>query len=246
MYMISLRKYRSRISRTTSTAIRLATVIFVAVVLVPKVASAQKFSAELSRRDAAGQITKGRLLVADDKIRIEAPDLPTGFFLVHTDVKTAYFVQPDRGVFMDAMQSSVLTELLVPIDPDAPCQQWQEMAQISGSAAGGAAWRCDRVGTEPHDGHTIVKYNMISPRGRHYSGWIDPQLRYVVRIESHDGSTEGSTTELTNVQEAPQPDSAFTIPTGLRKFDPRQLVEIMKHSDVWVDPAKDSRAEPLK
>ncbi len=239
--MISIHKSRSRISRTTSTAISLTTAMFVAV-LVANVASAQQFSAELSRRDADGQIGKGRLLVADDKIRIEAPDLQTGFFLVRTDAKTSYFVQPDRRVFMDARQSSVLTELLVPIDPDAPCLQWQEMAQVSGSAAGGAAWRCDRIGAETHDGRTIVKYDMTSPRGRRYSSWIDPRLRYVVRIEAYDGST----TELINVQEAPQPDSAFMIPGSLRKFDPAQLMEMVKHSDVWVDPAKDSRAVPLK
>lgn len=241
MGMISLRNNRGRMARTTSTSISLATAMLVAV-LVPKVAAAQQFSAELSRRDAAGQVSKGRLLVAGDKIRIEAPDLQTGFFLVRTDARTAYFVQPDRHVFMDARQSSVLTELLVPLDPDAPCLQWQEMAQISGSATGGAAWQCDRIGAETHDGHTIVKYNMTSPRGRHYSGWIDPHLRYVVRIEAHDGST----TELKNVQEAPQPDSAFTMPAGVQKFDPMQLMEIAKHSDVWVDPAKDSRAVPLK
>ncbi|HVX74538.1 MAG TPA: hypothetical protein VHB49_00320 [Bradyrhizobium sp.] len=228
-------------SRTTSTAVGLATAVFIAV-LAPHVASAQQFSAELLRRDAAGQISKGRLLVAGDKIRIEAPDLQTGFFLIRTDAKTAYFVQLDRRVFMDARQSSILTELLVPIDPDAPCQQWQQMAEISGSATGGAAWQCNRIGTETHDGHTIVKYDMTSPRGKRYSGWIDPQLRYVVRFEADDGST----TELTNVQEVRQPDDAFMIPSGLRKFDPMQLMELVKHSDVWVDPAKDSRAEPLK
>jgi hypothetical protein len=241
--MTPIHKDSSGISRAISTAIGVATAIFV--VLAPTVASAQQFSAELSRRDAAGQITKGRLLVAGDKIRIEAPDLQTGFFLVDTDAKTVYFAQPDRGVFMDALQSSILTELLVPVDPDAPCSKWQEMAQISGSAASGA-WQCSRVASETHDGHVILKYDMTSPHGRHYSSWIDSQLRYVVRIESHDGSTDGSVTELTNVQETPQADSALTMPAGLRKFDPRQLLEIAKHSDVWVDPAKDSRTVPLK
>ena len=143
---------------------------------------------------------------------------------------------------MDARQSSVLTELLVPVDPDAPCLQWQAMAEISGSAAGGSAWQCDRTGAETRDGRTILKYEMTSPRGRRYSSWIDPRLRYVVRIEAYDGST----TELKNVQEAPPPDGAFMMPTGLRKFDPTQLIGIMQHSDVWVDPAKDSRAVPLK
>jgi hypothetical protein len=240
--MNSIRKYRSRISRTISAIIGLAGAMFVAL-LVPNVASAQQFSADLSRRDAAGQISKGRLLVAGDKIRIEAPDLQTGFFLVRTDAKTSYFVQPDRGVFMDARQSSILTELLVPVDPEAPCPQWQAMAQISGSAAGGAAWQCDRIGAETHDGHTILKYDLTSPRGRRYSTWIDPQLRHVVRIET---ASDESTTELTNVQQAPQPDSAFMMPAGLRKFDPMQLIGIAQHSDVWVDPAKDSRAVPLK
>src|ERR1700753_2542348 len=210
MCMTSIRKDSSRISRTISTAVGVATAIFV--VLAPNVASAQQFSAELSRRDAAGQHTRGRLLVAGDKIRIEAPDLQTGFFLVRTDAKTAYFVQPDRGVFMDAMQSSILTELLVPVDPDAPCPQWQAMAQISGSATGCAAWQCNRIGTETRDGHTVLKYELTSPRGRRYSTWIDPQLRYVVRIET---ASDESMTELMNVQQAPQADSAFAMPAGL-------------------------------
>lgn len=179
--MISIPNHRGRVSRTTSRAIGLATAIFV--VVVPNVASAQQFSAELSRRDAAGQTSSGRLLVQGDNIRIEAPDLQSSFFLVRTDAKTVYFVQPDRQVFMDARQSSVLTELLVPVDPEAPCPKWQEMARISGSADGGAAWQCNRVATETHDGHAILKYDMTSPRGRHYSSWIDPRLRYVVRIE---------------------------------------------------------------
>src|SRR5271156_759035 len=113
--MISIPNNRGRVSRTTSRAIGLASAIFV--VVVPNVASAQQFSAELSRRDAAGQTSSGRLLVQGDNIRIEAPDLQSGFFLVRTDAKTVYFVQPDRQVFMDARQSSILTELLVPVDP---------------------------------------------------------------------------------------------------------------------------------
>jgi hypothetical protein len=205
-------------------------------------ASAQQFSAKLSRRDADGRITEGRLSVAGDKVRIEAPELRSGFFIVRGDAKAAYFVQPDRGVFMDARQSSVLTEILAPVEADAPCRQWQAMAEISGSADGGAAWRCERSGAETRDGRATVRYDMTSPRGLHYSGWIDLRLRFMVRIEADDGTT----TELTDVRQAPQPDSAFEIPAGLHKFDPLRLIEVMKHSDAWVDPSKDSRAKPLK
>ncbi|MDR3469800.1 MAG: hypothetical protein P4M07_28050 [Xanthobacteraceae bacterium] len=228
-------------SKAVPTA-RLAIAALAALLATSAAASAQQFSAELSRRDKDGQISMGRLAAAGDKVRIEAPDLPSGFFIVRGDAKAVYFVQPDRRVFMDARQSSVLTEIMVPVDPEAPCPKWQAMAEISRSAEGGAAWRCERIGEDTRDGRATIRYGMTSPRGRHYSGWIDPRLKFVVRIEADDGAT----TELADVREGPQPDSAFEIPAGLHKFDPQQLIELMKHSDVWVDPAKDSRAEPLK
>jgi hypothetical protein len=243
MSMVSFRRIRRRAATALPINATLAIATLAALLATGAAASAQQFSATLSRRDADGRITEGRLSVGGDKVRIEAPDLPSGFFIVRGDAKAAYFVQPDRRVFMDARQSSLLTEILVPVDPDAPCRQWQAMAEISSSADGGAAWRCDRIGAETRDGRTIVRYSMTSPRGKHYSGWIDQRLRFVVRIEADDGTT---TTELVDVREAPQPDSAFEIPAGLHKFDPLQLIELMKHSDVWVDPSKDSRAEPSK
>jgi hypothetical protein len=242
MSMVSFRKIRNRAPKTLPANARLAVATLAALLATGAAASAQQFSAGLSRRDADGRITEGRLSVAGNKVRIEAPDLPSGFFIVRGDAKAAYLVQPDRRVFMDALQSNVLTELLVPVDPDAPCRQWQAMADISKSADGGAAWRCDRIGAETRDSRATVRYSMTSPRGKHYSGWIDSQLRFVVRIEADDGTT----TELVDVREAPQPDSAFEIPAGLHKFDPLQLIKLMKHSDVWVDPSKDSRAEPSK
>jgi len=240
--MVSFRKSRNRASKTLPTNARLAIATLAALLATGAAASAQQFSAELSQRDAGGRITEGRLSVAGDKVRIEAPDLPSRFFIVRGDAKVAYLVQPDRRLFMDARQSSLLTEILVPVDPNAPCPQWQAMAEISGSADGGAAWHCDRIGAETRDNRATVRYSMTSPRGKHYSGWIDSRLRFVVRIEADDGTA----TELVNVREAPQPDSAFEIPAGLHKFDPRQLLELVKHSDVWVDPSKDSRAEPSK
>jgi hypothetical protein len=240
MSMVSFRRTSAPKALPARAPLAIATIA--ALLATGAATSAQQFSAKLSRRDADGRITEGRLSVAGDKIRIEAPDLPSGFFIVRRDAKAVYFVQPDRGVFMDARQSSVLTEILVPVEAEAPCRQWQAMAEISGSADGGAAWRCDRIGAETRDGRATVRYGMTSPRGLHYSGWIDPRLRFMVRIEADDGTT----TELSDVREAPQPDSAFEIPARLRKFDPLKLMELMKHSDVWVDPAKDSRAEPLK
>jgi hypothetical protein len=55
-----------------------------------------------------------------------------------------------------------------------------------------------------------------------------------VRFQVEDGTT----ISLTNIQEAPQPESLFEIPAAFRKFDPQQLIDRIKQSDVWVEPVK--------
>jgi hypothetical protein len=124
--------------------------------------------------------------------------------------------------------------LLVVIDPDDPCRQWQAMAKIAGAVRDGAQWRCERIGHDTIDGRNTIKYEGISPRNQRYSGWVDPGLNFLVRFQIEDGTT----ISLTNVQEAPQPESLFEIPATYRKFDPQQLIDRIKQSDVWVEPVK--------
>ena len=203
-----------------------------AAALLATAAPAEQFSAQLSRRDADGRIATGRVLVDGDNIRLETPELPDGFFIVRGGDKAAYFVRPKRGVFMDARESSPLTEILVPVDPQAPCRQFQAMADISGSADGGAQWRCERAGADTLDGRAALRYRITSPRERHYTAWIDTTRHFVARLEADDGTV----IDIADVREAAQPGDAFEIPRGLRKLDPLQLIERIKHSDVWVAP----------
>jgi len=191
-----------------------------------------QFSADLVY-DNAGVRTahSGKLNVADHRIRIEPPALVVGFFIVRSDAAAAYFVKPAQRVFMDAKQSSELTQLLVPVDPDDPCRQWQAMAQIAGVTDQGAAWRCERIGDEAIAGRRTIKYRGISPREDRYLIWIDPRIDFVVRLEADDGST----VEVANIQEGPQPAQLFEIPAGYVKFDPQKLIDRIKQSDVWVE-----------
>jgi hypothetical protein len=62
--------------------------------------------------------------------------------------------------------------------------------------------------------------------------WIDPRLKWPVRLIMADGTV----VDLKNIREQPQPASLFEIPPGYRKFDPKALLERIKQSDVWVDP----------
>jgi hypothetical protein len=196
-------------------------------------AQAGQFSAEIVTSTAAGEAvgTPGKLYVDDLKVRIEISDFPDSFLLIDGSVPAAYLVRPQSHVFMDAMQSSRLTRLFVPLAADDPCPQWQTMAEVAGIADQSGRWRCEAGGRETIAGRTAVKFDAISPRGRS-AGWIDPELKFPLKIATEDGAIFA----LRNVQEAPQPEDLFVIPASYKKFDPRLLLERLRHSDVLIDP----------
>src|ERR1700733_14712618 len=123
------------------------------------VARAQTFSADLVTRHVGVQPNgQGRVYVSGGKVRIETPGFADGFFIVDSDRSAAWFVRPRQRLFMDARQSSPLTQLLVPVDPNDPCRQWQVMETIAGATEGGGKWRCDLLGREVVDGRETMKY----------------------------------------------------------------------------------------
>jgi hypothetical protein len=194
-------------------------------------AYAQQFSADLVTTHIDGTAVVSHLRVFNNKVRIETPEFPDGFFLIDGVSRAAYFARPDKGVFMDARQSSRLTRLFVPVDLGDPCLQWQEMAMLAGVADPSIPWRCERVGDELLKGRGVVVYRAVSSPGRDILGWIDPSLRFPLRIRMQDGTS--ITAE--DIHEEPQPAHLFEIPSGLRKFDPETLIKRIKQSDVWVD-----------
>jgi hypothetical protein len=196
-------------------------------------AQAGQFSAEIVTSTAAGEAvgTPGKLYVDELKVRIEISDFPDSFLLIDGSVPAAYLVRPQSHVFMDAMQSSRLTRLFVPLAADDPCPQWQTMAEVADIADQSGRWRCEAGGRETIAGRAAVKFEAISPSGRS-AGWIDPELKFPLKIATEDGATFG----LRNIQEASQPEDLFVIPTSYKKFDPRLLLERLRHSDVLIDP----------
>ena len=196
-------------------------------------AQAQQFSADLVRatpHDGAAT-SVGKLRVFDGKVRIEMPDFPDGFFLIDGASRAAHFTRPGERVFMDARQSSPLTHLFVPVDVGDPCLQWQAMAKLAGATERNDPWRCERVGEESVGGRGVVVYRAISSPGRELLGWIDPNLKFPLRIRMQDGTS----ITVENIQEESQPARLFEIPSGFRKFDPEALIKRIKQSDVWVD-----------
>jgi hypothetical protein len=206
------------------------------------IAQAQQFSADLvmASHDGDAPTPAGWLSVSGNKVRLETPELADGFFLIDGERPSAYFVRPAARMFMEARRSSRLTMLFVPVDPANPCRQWQAMAKLAGIAEQGD-WRCERGGEEKIGAQNTVRYLAVSPSGKEISGWIDAARKFPLRIKTEDGAIISAE----NIRDEPQSAESFEMPVGLRRFDPRALIEQIKQSDVWVDqPAHLPRAQP--
>ena len=199
-------------------------------------AAAQQFSADLVATDVSGRPTgaTAKIYVANGAVRIETSDLPGSVFLVNANAGTAYLVRPAQRIFMDAKQSSRLTQILVPVDPNDPCKQWHAMAMIAGAAEQDGEWHCYGLGPDAVAERNVIKYLATLPQGQAETGWIDPQLKFPLRFQYQDGTK----IEFNSIREGSQPFELFRIPADFRKFDPLQLIERIKQSDVWVEPSK--------
>ncbi|MGY3423507.1 hypothetical protein ACVWZW_003982 [Bradyrhizobium sp. F1.13.4] len=137
----------------------------------PKSARAQQFSADLIARKDDTATAMGTLRVLDGKARIEATALPNGFFLIDTAKPAAYFVRPRAHVFMDARQSSALTRMFVPVDPDDPCpamagSRRAGLVHRSREVALSAVWRGNNCWAQHR---CISNYGVVQFRLR----WVD-------------------------------------------------------------------------
>ncbi|MEJ0094923.1 MAG: hypothetical protein WDN46_16300 [Methylocella sp.] len=199
-------------------------------------ADAAQFSADIVSLNANGDPAgpAGKLYVSDGKAHIETPDLANGFFVVDATTNASLFVRPAKSIFMEARQTNFLTQILVPVDPDDPCRTWQAMSASAEAAGQGGQWRCDRIGEETIDGRKTTAYSAVSPLNKRITGWIDQDLKILLKSQIEGGATF----ELKNIAEGPQPEALFEIPASYQKFDPQRLIEIVKKSDVWVEPIR--------
>jgi hypothetical protein len=200
------------------------------------VANAQSFSAELvtTREGYGADARRGHVAVHAGQVRIETPDLPDGFFLVDTNRNTAWFLRPQQRLYMDAKQSSPLTQVFLPVDEATACKRWEVMEHIAEAVPGDGEWRCERMGAEVIDGRTTVRYRVVTRQHRQSDRWIDPQRGFTVRFQGADGTK----VDVANIVEGAQGASLFVLPPDYYKFDPIQLIELIKRSDVWVEPPR--------
>jgi hypothetical protein len=170
----------------------------------------------------------------DGKIRIETPDFSDGFFVSDSSNHVSYF---PCQLFCTAKRPRFHGGTAIKLAgfdvrvgrSRRPCKRWRSMAKVAG--AQGDERRCERDGQEIIDGRHAVHYRIIPSSDREMSGWVDPNLKFPLKIQKEDGTTA----LVANMKEGPQPASLFEIPTDFRKFDPEALIRRIEQSDMWVE-----------
>jgi hypothetical protein len=200
----------------------------------PVQSAAQSFSADIVRVDSGGARAKpAKLHAANLKTRIEVPDAADGFFISDIEAATALYVRSAQRIYLDARQSTPLTQIFVWVDPHDPCRQWQAAANTAGMPRT-AAWRCESIGSTTVNQREVVEYRVSVPGRPSSYGWVDRALGFPLKWQSADGPSF----LVENLLFQSQPATLFDIPPDYRKLDPQALIERIKHSDVWADPAK--------
>jgi len=207
---------------------------FMILFAAPAFARTQSFSAMLLFHgvDGGPKEATGKLFFDGKRVRLELPDFRQSFFVLAPAQGTAVLVQLPRRQFMEARQSTILSQIFVPVDPLDPCRQWRAMAKIAAVPQPETAWQCVFAGEEIDGTIRLRKYRLESRRDSPLWCWIDVDRAFPVRLRRADGSL----IDLVSIRDETPDAALFEIPAGFRKFDPEALLERIRQSDVWVEP----------
>jgi hypothetical protein len=189
-------------------------VILVATVpgmLLPSLAAAQQFSADQVIRDNTGQLHKGKVYVANGKLRLEPtqdgrPNTPD-FLLADLSTQLEDMVFSAQHTYIEQSGPIVLQTTRY-FHVGDPCQR---------NPGGTGTGTCKKLGTEIMNGRTTEKWQFTDTwedgKTATFYEWIDRELNAIVREQAL-----GSDIQLQNINEAPQPASLFELPAGYRKM----------------------------
>jgi hypothetical protein len=196
----------------------------------------QSFSAEIVSLDSDGTLlaATAKLYAANHKARIEMAGTANSFFISDADAGTTLVVRPEQRLYLDARQSTPLTQIFVWVDPRHPCRQWQAAAATAGVPSA-RDWHCEPVEHAIVNQREIIEYSVVVASDQQMShGWVDAELSFPVKWQAADGRVF----VVENILLKTQPANLFSIPPDYRKLDPQALLERIKRSDVWADSPK--------
>lgn len=193
-----------------------AMALLLAQLAVGQIPQIKPFSANLQvsttgRADGQARDMDGKMFVSQEAMRTEMQGGPRGstVVLVNFPTQTTDVLLPDQKMYMEHKAGEMAGRMgsrnpvanLRPVNPDDPC-------------AGREGMTCKKIGTETVNGRTCDHWEFTDSKGTVSNAWVDQTLHFPIKTVS-----QGSTVELTDIQEGPQEASLFQIPAGYTKMD---------------------------
>ena len=166
-----------------------------------------QFKANVRMKNGAdGSTATGTTYFGGAKVRTELTvDGQNMVVLADPSAKSQYMLMPSEKVYMQMPigQGPVSMPITGPSDPTNPC------------GGGSGNTDCVKGPNESINGYDAVRWDYTSAEGARTRAWISTKLRFAVKSQDDNGSSM----ELSNIAEGPQPASLFGIPAGYKKMD---------------------------
>jgi outer membrane lipoprotein-sorting protein len=198
------------------------------VLLLAALAYAQDFSGDMVTTSKQGKSHIAKVYVSNNKMRVEGDEenrRGAGAAVIDFSTNSAIIIMSEQRMYMDMPMQRIAQNSMAywRPDPNDACPGWQKIAAASKDSKRHIA-SCHRLGVEQVNGRNAVKYEGTSTSGELTTVWIDPQLRFPLKVHNTD-----SDYELKNIQEVAQPASLFAPPAGYRKFEMPQGMQVPQH-----------------
>jgi hypothetical protein len=192
-------------------------VVTLLVMLLPALAHAQEFSAEVVYAVAAAQPSSAtlrplppppapaRIYVNKDKARIEFAGLTGQTLIVDEAARSTLVLFRSQKSYQQL--GSRPAQYFRVSEVANGCSSWQ--------IAAGRQFDCRQTGIEVLGGRQVIRYERVVPKGAADIVWVDPKLHYVVKWRM-----SGLEAELRDIKEGPQAADIFAIPSDFEPVKP--------------------------
>jgi hypothetical protein len=171
--------------------------------------SPTEYSADMVTHTQRGDMT-GKFFFTPAKTRMDM-QTPGGAVSTITDVsaKKVILVMHDRQVYMEHNVNQANPMARGPKPPDV------RQFDPANPSASHQDSTCRKLGWETVNGRSCDRWEFTKNNKIEETEWIDRKLHVIVKPVRDDGSGF----EFQNLEEGPQPETVFVVPSGYQKFD---------------------------
>jgi outer membrane lipoprotein-sorting protein len=192
--------------RKLAIAVLLLSVVSLACAQIPGVTP---FSGDLTVKGRNGEGMAGKMYFNGSKMRWDMNAKGhASTMIMDLPKQVSYMIMPEQKMYMEMKlgqhtgRGPKMPDFKT-YDPNNPCGQVENTA-------------CEKVGSETVNGRSTDKWLFKNKNtGETTTAWLDKKIRFPIRTTTSDGTQS----DLTNVQEDAPSASLFEVPSGYRKFD---------------------------